>query len=90
MAHEKAMLLDRMRGYEFAALELNLYLDSHPYDRKALSDYNFYARQVMALKVEYERLYGPLIHFGFGYSQSPWQWIKDPWPWEHEYGRGGC
>jgi spore coat protein JB len=84
MMHQKTALLNKLRAYEFAALELNLYLDAHPFDRKALSDYNYYARLVMELKAEYERIYGPLIHFGFGYSQHPWQWIQDPWPWDRQ------
>jgi len=82
MSNSKQMLLDKLRAYEFTALELNLYLNSHPDDKKALADYNSAARQVMALKNEYERLYGPLLNFGFGYSQHPWQWINEPWPWE--------
>jgi len=82
MSDFKQMLLDKLRAYEFTALELNLYLNSHPDDKKALADYNSAARQVMAFRNEYERLYGPLMNFGFGYSQYPWQWINEPWPWE--------
>jgi spore coat protein JB len=34
-------------------------------------------------KKAYEEEYGPLLNFGFdGYSKEPWQWVKDPWPWE--------
>lgn len=86
MMNQKEALLDRIRAYEFAALELNLYLNSHPEDQRALNDFNCYARQVMALKHEYEKMYGPLINFGFGQSRCPWQWINDPWPWEYKCG----
>jgi spore coat protein JB len=68
--NQKAMLLDRIRAYEFSAVELNLYLDSHPGDQRAINDYNTFVRQVAALKNEYERLYGPLLNFGFGPNQT--------------------
>ena len=82
---QKEMLLDRIRAYEFSAVELNLYLDSHPGDQRALNDYNTFVRQIAALKNEYERLYGPLINFGFGSNtdRNRWQWLEDPWPWEN-------
>jgi spore coat protein JB len=84
MSNQKQMLLDRIRAYEFCAVELNLYLNSHPGNQRALNDYNTFSRQIAALKNEYERLYGPLINFGFGgTSAHPWQWIDDPWPWEY-------
>lgn len=78
------MILDRIRAYEFAAAELNLYLDSHPGDKRAINDFNTFVKQIEALKKEYERLYGPLLNFGFGPNadQNRWQWIDDPWPWE--------
>lgn len=82
--NQKQMLLDRIRAYEFSAVELNLFLDSHPGEQRAVNDFNMFVRQIAALKCEYERLYGPLINFGFsGPSRCPWQWIEDPWPWEY-------
>ncbi len=83
--NSREMLLDRIRAIEFAALELNLYLNSHPNDRRALMEFNNYAKELMALKNEYERNYGPLLNFGFSDSQYPWQWVNDPWPWENPH-----
>ena len=34
---QREMILDRIRAYEFAAAELNLYLDSHPGDKGQLT-----------------------------------------------------
>ncbi|MGI6526181.1 MAG: spore coat protein CotJB [Caldicoprobacterales bacterium] len=82
--NQREMLLDRIRAYEFAAVEINLYLNSHPRDQRALIDFDNISRQIVILKNEYERLYGPLINFGFGLNsnRNQWQWINDPWPWE--------
>jgi spore coat protein JB len=63
-------------------VELNLYLDTHPRDQRALRDYNAYTQHLMMLKNEYQRRYGVLTNFGNAQSQYPWSWINEPWPWE--------
>ena len=75
-------MLFTIQAVEFTVLEFNLYLDTHPEDRKALNDYNKACRQLLALKRDYEARYGPFANFGSATSQFPWQWIDEPWPWE--------
>lgn len=78
-------LLKRIQEIEFVAVELNLYLDTHPCDEDALNDFCCASEMLMRLKKEYEAEYGPLMNFGFGgcgCSKTPWQWIESPWPWE--------
>ena len=82
MRDSRRALLDQIRAIEFMAVELNLYLNSHPSDQRALRDYNAYTQQLMMLKNEYQRRYGVLTNFGNGQSRYPWSWINDPWPWE--------
>lgn len=79
---EQMALLRRIQEIEFVAIDLNLYLDTHPDDQRALCDYNHASQQLQALMREYERCYGPLMPFGHGVSQPPWAWIEDPWPWD--------
>ena len=79
---EQEGLLHRIQEIEFMGVELNLYLDTHPGDQRALCEYNNYSRQLRALKEQYERMYGPLCGFGFSPSQYPWRWIMEPWPWD--------
>ena len=79
---DRRALLRQIQEVEFAALELNLYLDTHPQDQNALAQYNNYARQLNMLKQQYEMSYGPLLNFGFSPSQYPWRWLESPWPWE--------
>ena len=83
-------LLNQIRAIEFMTIELNLYLNTHPNDRRALNEYNGYTRQLMVLKAEYERRYGPLTNFGYAVSQYPWRWINDPWPWEQDLWMEEC
>lgn len=68
---------------EFVAIELNLYLDTHPCDQDALNDYNCAAEMLKKYIEKYQCEYGPLLNFGFGGpSREPWQWVQGPWPWE--------
>jgi spore coat protein JB len=82
---EQARMLTNIMQIEFAAVELNLYLDTHPTDRRALDDYNAVTRQLRDLKNQYQRVYGPLVNFGHSPSQAPWRWVEEPWPWEVEF-----
>lgn len=75
-------LLIRIQELEFAAVDLNLFLDNHPANKQALSDYNKFTEQLMGLKKVYEAKYGPLCNYGSAPSQYPWKWVEDPWPWE--------
>lgn len=75
-------MLKEIMALEFMVIELNLYLNTHPCDQKALMILvNTAQRQRMA-RENYERMYGPLTASA---SRSfPWPWIQSPWPWEHQ------
>lgn len=79
---DRKKMLNKIRELEFAAVELNLYLDNFPNNKKALADYNMFTKQLMCLKKEYEMKHGLLTNFGYGQSQYPWTWVNEPWPWE--------
>lgn len=64
---------------------LQLYLDTHPGDARALADYNAQAQRLAALKAEYAQRYGPLTHFDQEMAGYTWRWICEPWPWEINY-----
>ncbi|QSZ28094.1 spore coat protein CotJB [Aceticella autotrophica] len=81
----KAKMLRKLMEIEFACVDLNLYLDTHPSEEKALQSYNYYSEQLKTLKTQYEQVYGPLMAFGQSASQYPWKWIDEPWPWEIQY-----
>ncbi|MBE3596837.1 MAG: spore coat protein CotJB [Hydrogenibacillus sp.] len=75
-------LLEQLQAVDFVLVDLNLYLDTHPTDVQAIQQYNHYVQARWNLAQEFERLYGPLTHFGHSISNAPWRWSESPWPWE--------
>lgn len=75
-------LLMKIQELQFVAVDLNLYLDNHPQNKNAITDYNTVARELTNMKKLYESQNGPFCNFGCSESQSPWQWVNEPWPWE--------
>ena len=74
-------LLNKIREARFACIDLNIYLDTHPDDEAAKTDYLCYADTLARLIDRYEAQYGPLMDFG----QSPTtagSWVFQPWPWD--------
>ena len=82
MSESKNQLLYCITELQFTCIDLNLYLDTHPYDEIALSEYNFYTKKLFELKEKYNESCGPLLNFGGSKSDYPFQWIVDKWPWE--------
>lgn len=67
---------------DFALVELNLFLDTHPADMQALQQFNQLAQLRKQLMSSFEQKYGPQMGFGNSFSRYPWQWIDTPWPWQ--------
>lgn len=82
ITNSQTQMLLEIQRLEFTAIELNLYLDTHPNDQQALSLYNSVVPQLKKCIEAYEQRFGPLCHFGMSTSQYPWQWINSPWPWD--------
>lgn len=85
MCPEQLALLKEIQALEFTCIDLNLYLDTHPCDERALADYNANTQQLTCLKSEYTQRYGPLTNFGLEPVGGQWSWICEPWPWEIKY-----
>lgn len=81
--HKQAQMLLNIQQLQFVTTELNLYLDTHPEDQRALAMFNQAHHDLMQSVHNYEQIYGPLL--GFGYSPAThnhWKWVDSPWPWE--------
>ncbi len=77
-AQEK--LLKEVMALEFMAIDLNLYLNTHPCDGKALMIFINTVQCSKMARENYERMYGPLT--ASASNSFPWPWINSPWPWE--------
>lgn len=75
-------LIQEIQQWQFVAIELNLFLDTHGDNKEALRDYNEAAQRLERAMQEYERRYGPLMAHGYATSGYPWAWIDEPWPWQ--------
>jgi len=75
-------MLEELQAVDFVLVELNLYLDTHPFDGAAIQQYNQCAQKRMQLAHQFQMEFGPLMPFGHAFSKHPWQWVETPWPWQ--------
>lgn len=80
--NEREDLLNHVRDYGFAAIDLGLYLDVHPEDREKIQIYNEYLQEGKRYTAEFEQKYGPLTLDSDTLNNYPWMWVMPPWPWE--------
>lgn len=79
---ERDSLLNKVRQYKFAMIDLNLYLDTNPNDDNVLKIFNNYKNLEMQAVKEYESKYGPLTIDSIPMNANSWVWDNGPWPWE--------
>ncbi|MGE5632103.1 MAG: spore coat protein CotJB [Caulobacteraceae bacterium] len=84
---ERLEHLKEIMSIDFSLVELNLYLDTHPMDQRALNLHNEYVMKYKCMKEMYEKEHGPLTHYIE--SDCPWEWIEESWPWEIDNEMGG-
>lgn len=76
---DREEMMKHIKCYQFAIIELALYLDTHPDDSKALCLHRKYSRELKDLTDKYQKVYGPLT---INYPCNKWRWLEEPWPWE--------
>lgn len=79
--NNKKMLMKKIKEYDFALKELNLYLDTHPNCCRALAMFQKYKTLRDAAVNDYIRSYGPITPEQSENAQH-WDWIDNPFPWE--------
>lgn len=82
---ERKKMLNEIGQISFAATELNLYLDTHPFDQMAIDKFQKYNNMRNKLLSEYTQLYGPLILDNQNINCREWKWATQNWPWERGY-----
>lgn len=82
MENNANALMQQIHALDFALVELNLFLDTHPCDTEALETFKAYRQQRAEKVAEYERCFGPIVHTIHDVHDDRWCWIDSPWPWE--------
>ena len=76
--NNKDELLHQIMANDFKLYDLQLYLDTHPFDEETLCMYQSLVNDTDDLKEEYEEKYGPLTANAAA-GDCEWKWIKNPW-----------
>ena len=79
---KRETLLKKISTYQFAVLDLQMFLDTHKNDTETLEKVEKYQALLKPLVEGYEAQYGPLTKSAN--DGNTWAWIKGPWPWESE------
>lgn len=59
---DRENLLKRLTMLDFMAVDMQLFLDTHPDDTNAIAKYNSIIREADNLRAQYEKSVGPLSH----------------------------
>lgn len=78
---EREMLLEQIMANSFAALDLKLYLNTHPNDKRALAKFKEFTAKAMELREKFESRYYPLTASANA-KKDTWMWIENPYPWD--------
>ena len=78
--NERESLLGQIQMYNFGVIDLNLYLDLHPNDTRAVQLFEEYSKASKELVKQYEMKYGPLT--ASNTMGNNFNWVASPWPWE--------
>lgn len=79
--NQREQMLKDIGIVDFTVVELSLYLDTHPRDRKAMEYFNHYSRIKNQLVREFSKTYYPLT-LSYADSNTDWRWGAAPLPWE--------
>ena len=76
-------LARRLSEMQFASIDLNLFLDTHPCDEEALAMYKKINKTIESLKYDYIKKYGPICASDSS-EEAPFEWVRAEykWPWE--------
>lgn len=78
----KESKLRELQELEFAALDLKLFLDTHPDDEEAIKKLKEYDEQSTKVLKDYEKSETILFSYHVKSKEDMDKWINDPWPWE--------
>lgn len=74
--------MNELQTVDFVLLELTLYLDTHPDDAAAISQFSQFQKRKVSLMQQFESSFGPLREYGNSPIGQTWSWADSPWPWQ--------
>ena len=77
-------IMEKLTVLDFMAVDLQLYLDTHPDDTAAVEKYNSVIKDADMLRSQYEKMYGPLFSFRSYNHGDTFKWTNKIWPWQKE------
>jgi spore coat protein JB len=90
---DRDSLLEQLTALDFMAVDLGMYLNTHPDDCEAIASYNTVITDAQRVREQFEQRFGPLCSFRSASCPEKWGWIDCPWPWECDANftrRGDC
>jgi len=75
-------MMKQLQEFEFAIVDLTLYLDTHSDDVRAISRLQELVAQRNDLREEYAKLIGPLMACQVNVGDE-WQWAEQDFPWDN-------
>ena len=81
-ANDQEYQLLLVQIYDFAAHDLELYLDVNPNDVNAIKLRAEYVNMYKQALDQYEQNFGPITETSQMLAKSPWAWNTKKWPWE--------
>lgn len=83
MLTDKEAAARKISAIDFAIHDIELFLDSHRDNKKAIDLLAQYRKWKNELVIEYEQKYGDFVTVvGDVKAKTPWSWTNGPWPWE--------
>lgn len=83
--NNKERLLHEIDMFSFFVVDMLEYMDTHPYDHKAMEHLKHYARLKDKAMKEYAKMYGPLsVSAAADIDSNEWKWATEPMPWVNQ------
>lgn len=83
---EKSKMHRKICELSFAIDELELFLDTHPDNIKAIGLLTEFRKRYNDAVTAYESQYGPYIVTSDDVNPTDrWSWIDSPWPWDNDF-----
>ena len=79
---EYEQLIEDLQAALFVMHDLDLYLDTHPDDSEAITQYNEYYKYKKELVAYIEARFGPIEQYAENPTSNQWAWAKAPWRWQ--------